>query len=224
MRPAAVPQTSAPGALGSPIDEPTPDPTGVLAGVVLPIRSFTNAKTRLAAALDAPTRIDLVRTMAQRVLDAAPPHPVVVVSNAPEVLTWAADRRLPAVADEHGSLDGAASAGRAFLAGQGHTRIVIAHADLPRALSLSPVVTGMGESVVAIVPCHRGDGTNVLSVPAAADFRFAYGPGSYERHVAEARRLSLEVRIVREPDLMFDIDEPGDLDLLDSLDLPRPTP
>ena len=37
-----------------------------------------------------------------------------------------------------------------------------------------------------------------LSVPAAVDFVFAYGPGSFRCHTAEARRLGLGVRVVRD--------------------------
>jgi 2-phospho-L-lactate guanylyltransferase len=70
--------------------------------------------------------------------------------------------------------------------------------------------------VVALVPCHRDDGTPVLSVPTTVPFRFAYGPGSFRRHAAEARRLGLGVRVVRDADLAFDVDLPGDLDQLRS--------
>jgi 2-phospho-L-lactate guanylyltransferase len=48
-------------------------------------------------------------------------------------------------------------------------------------------------------------------VPTAVDFRFAYGPGSFRRHVAEARRLGVGVRVVRDRDLAFDVDVPDDL-------------
>ena len=67
------------------------------------------------------------------------------------------------------------------------------------------------QPVVALVPCHRDDGTPVLSVPTAGEFRFAYGPDSFRRHAAEARRLGLAVRVVRDRDLAFDVDVPDDL-------------
>jgi 2-phospho-L-lactate guanylyltransferase len=54
----------------------------------------------------------------------------------------------------------------------------------------------------------------VLSVPVGVPFRFAYGPGSFRRHVAEAERLGLHVRVVRDPDLAFDVDVPDDLEQL----------
>jgi 2-phospho-L-lactate guanylyltransferase len=77
---------------------------------------------------------------------------------------------------------------------------------------------------VAIVPCHRDDGTTVLSVPVDAPFRVAYGPGSFRRHAAEARRLGLGFRVVRDPELAFDVDVPDDLDRLGVLTDPLRRP
>jgi 2-phospho-L-lactate guanylyltransferase len=93
-------------------------------------------------------------------------------------------------------------------------RVVVAHADLPFARSLDPVDGDGVDPVAALVPCHRDDGTPVLAVPVAAPFGFAYGPGSFRRHVDEARRAGLTVRIVRDPDLAFDVDVPADLERL----------
>ena len=66
-------------------------------------------------------------------------------------------------------------------------------------------------SGVTLVPDRANDGTNVACVPADAGFRFAYGPGSFARHRAEARRLDLPLRVVREPSLGWDVDVPADL-------------
>jgi 2-phospho-L-lactate guanylyltransferase (CobY/MobA/RfbA family) len=46
------------------------------------------------------------------------------------------------------------------------------------------------------------------------EFQFAYGEGSYERHIAEARRHQLEVRVLRIAELAFDVDVAADLDIL----------
>ena len=65
---------------------------------------------------------------------------------------------------------------------------------------------------VTLVPDRRDDGTNVACVPTRAGFEFSYGPGSFRRHGAEARRLGLPLRVVREPSLGWDVDLPSDLD------------
>jgi 2-phospho-L-lactate/phosphoenolpyruvate guanylyltransferase len=187
--------------------------TSLDAGFVVPIRAFADAKARLAPRLDRATRSALVQRLAETVLRAAQPWPVVVVTSAPEVREWAAARALPCI-DDPGTLDDAAARGRAWVAAEGFSRVAVVHADLPFARSLTEVARGGNAPVAALVPCHRDDGTPVLAVPVAAPFRFRYGPGSFARHVDEARRCGLEVRVVRDPDLRFDVDVPDDLDQL----------
>ncbi len=180
------------------------------AGVVIPVRAFTQGKARLAGKLEPSARIELGRRLANAVAAAAGELPAVVVSSAPEVRDWARDRAL-AVIDDPGTLDRAAVAGRAWVAGRGLTRAVVVHADLPKARTLTPVTRDGARPIVTLVPCHRDDGTPVLAVPVDVPFRFAYGPGSFRRHAAEARRLGLGLRVVRDPDLAFDVDVSDDL-------------
>jgi 2-phospho-L-lactate guanylyltransferase len=179
-------------------------------GVVIPIRAFTMGKARLAATLDADERARLGRHCAERVVAAAGDLRTLVVSSDAGVRRWAHERSLTLV-DDPGSLDGAASLGRAILGDGGCTRVVVAHADLPHARTFAGVIRDETRPVAVIVPCHRDDGTPVLSLPTAGAFEFSYGPGSYRRHAAEARRRGLAVRVVRDPDLAFDVDVPDDL-------------
>ena len=181
-----------------------------MTGAVIPIRAFALGKARLAASLDGAERAALGRRWAEQVVHAAGAVPIVVVSSDPDVRVWATDLGLDLL-DDPGSLDGAARAGRDQLRDRGCGRVVVAHADLPRAHDLARLTRDGSQPVVALVPCHRDDGTPVLSVPAAVDFRFAYGPDSFRRHAAEARRLGLGLRVVRDPDLAFDVDVPDDL-------------
>jgi 2-phospho-L-lactate/phosphoenolpyruvate guanylyltransferase len=181
------------------------------AGIVVPIRSFTAAKARLAPRLDPAARASLAQALAETVVRAAGSLPLVVVSSAPEVRFWAAGHGLHCIEDP-GTLDGAADAGRAWVAARELARVVVAHADLPHARSLAVVAAGGADSVATLVPCHRQDGTPVLAVPVDTPFRFHYGPGSFRRHVDEAHRCQLEVRVARDPDLAFDVDVPSDLD------------
>jgi 2-phospho-L-lactate guanylyltransferase len=184
-------------------------------GVVVPIRSFIGAKARLAEHLDEDARAAAFRQMADRVIDAASPMPVVVVTSAPEVRTWAHARGAQ-VLDDPGNLDGAATSGTEHLRVSGLVRAIVAHADLPRARSLAPLATDLERPTVVLVPCHREDGTNVLSVPTDLEFRFAYGPGSFQRHLAEVQRLGAEARVIRPADLTIDVDTPDDLHYLGS--------
>ena len=174
------------------------------------MKAFASAKGRLAEVLDAPARADLARRMAAQVLAAAAPMPVAVVTDDDEVAAFARAHGAEVVADPGGGLNAAVHAGVEHLAARGFDEIVIAHADLPRAAGLA-ALTG-ADDTCTLVPDRRGDGTNVLVIPASCGFRFAYGPGSFALHVAEAERLGLVVRAVRDSRLGWDVDLPEDLE------------
>jgi 2-phospho-L-lactate guanylyltransferase len=184
------------------------------AGVVVPLRSFALGKVRLADALDNDARRAFTRTMAERVVSAAGSRPVVIVSSAPEVMSWATALGLAHVADP-GTLDRAADAGREWVRHQGLARVVVMHADLPLATTIDGVADDADELIAVVVPDHHGDGNPVLAIPSVVDFEFAYGPGSCARHIAEAGRCGLDVRVVRDHTLGFDIDDATDLRALE---------
>ena len=181
--------------------------------LVVPLRAFDLGMERLAGSLDREERSRLARRLADRVVDAALGLTSAVVSSAPEVVEWAATRGLE-VLEDPGSLDAAAEAGRRWARANGFARIVVAHADLADVTSFDPVARDAAREIVTLVPDHRDDGTPVLSVPVAVDFRFSYGPNSFRRHAAEARRLGVGLRVVRSAALGFDVDTPDDLERL----------
>ncbi|MDA8316076.1 MAG: 2-phospho-L-lactate guanylyltransferase [Actinomycetota bacterium] len=176
--------------------------------VLVPVKSFAHAKGRLTSALNDADRRTLVRRMAEQVLHAAAPLPVAVVCDDPEVADWARSHGAIVLWEPGRGLNGAVQSGVAQLAGLGVRRVVVAHADLPLARDLAGLV---GFGGVTLVPDRRDDGTNVIELPTDAGFRFSYGPGSFSRHRAESLRLGLDVRVLREPSLSYDVDWPSDL-------------
>ena len=176
--------------------------------MLVPVKSFRTAKLRLAPALPAPERAALARAMAERVLHATGGLPCAVVCDDAEVAAWALAQGAGVVWQPGRGLNGAVQSGVTRLAGAGALQVIVAHADLPLATDVSWTAQFPG---VTLVPDRREDGTNVACVPATAGFRFAYGPGSFARHQAEARRLGLGLRIAREPQLAWDVDVPADL-------------
>src|SRR5205085_6612980 len=178
------------------------------AAVLVPVKSFAEAKLRLAPALPAEERSRLARRMATHVLEAARPLPVAVVCDDSGVADWARHQGALVVWEPGRGLNGAVQAGVERLAAAGARHVVVAHADLPLAGPLAWAARFPG---VTLVPDRRDDGTNVAAVPTGAGFTFSYGPGSFQRHGAEARRLGLALRVVREPGLGHDVDVPADL-------------
>jgi 2-phospho-L-lactate guanylyltransferase len=179
--------------------------------VLLPVKSFGEAKLRLAPALDPRHRAELARAMATHVVQSAAPLPTAVVCDDAEVAAWARELGALVVWEPERGLNRAVEAGVARLAAGGARRVVVAHADLPHAGRLAWVARFAG---VTLVPDHRDNGTNVVCVPGDAGFTFSYGPGSFARHGAEAHRLGLPLRVVREPSLSHDVDLPADLHAL----------
>lgn len=177
--------------------------------VLIPLKGFDVAKERLASALDDGERADLARRMADIVVDAAAPLPVVIVTDDTGVASWADRRGARLIWRPSRGLNDAVQHSVAKLATEGIDRVVVAHGDLPRAHDLAALAEFVG---VTMVPDRRDDGTNVLCVPASAGFRFHYGPGSFTLHRTEAARLGLPTRIVRDAALAWDIDLPEDLE------------
>jgi len=175
--------------------------------VVVPIRSFDGALSRLEATLGRSGCSELMRRMASRVVTAADGLPVHIASNDAEVTAWAHDRAVSVVKADRPGLSAAVTKAVQQLASAGVSRVVVAHAVLARVRSLRHAV-GIG---LVIAPDRWRDGSNVICVDADSGFQFSYGPGSFQRHLAEAARLGLEVTVLRDDTLAYDIDQPEDL-------------
>ncbi len=130
----------------------------------------------------------------------------VLVAGDGEVAEWAIIHGFPAIPDPGEGLDGAAMAGAGWAIAAASEWIVV-HADLPLLIAaelaeLNEALSGAG-SVIA--PSADG-GTTALgaSGPAA----FAYGPGSFHRHLGSFPTAA----IVARPGLLHDIDTFSDLE------------
>lgn len=179
--------------------------------VLVPVKSFSEAKLRLAPALPAAERADLARSMAAKVLAAAAPLDAWVVCDDDEVAAWAREQGASVLLRPGRGLNGAVADGVDHLAAEGFAQVIVAHADLPLATTLGWLADFDG---VTLVPDRHDDGTNVACVPSAVGFRWAYGAGSFSRHRAEAERLGLALRIERDVPLGWDVDVPDDLSVL----------
>jgi 2-phospho-L-lactate guanylyltransferase len=93
--------------------------------------------------------------------------------------------------------------------------VLIIPADLP--LVTSEDVSGMIElgqeaHTVVIATDNHEDGTNALMIRPPGIIPYAYGPGSYQRHVALAREAGATVKEYHSERLALDIDVPADLE------------
>jgi len=180
----------------------------VNAVVLVPVKAFTDAKARLATVLDDGDRERLARWTSERVLAAAGELPTYVACDNEEVADWARQHGATTLWHPGVGLNAAVNNSVAELRESGVTDVIVAHGDLPRVHSLADLAE---PGTLTLVPDRHGDGTNVVSLPTAMPFRFAYGPGSFRRHLDAAVAAGLSVRVRRDPLLALDIDTPSDL-------------
>ena len=176
--------------------------------MLVPVKAFADAKARLAAVLGVAERERLARWTAARVLAAAGELPTYVACDDEQVAAWASERGASILWHPGVGLNAAVNDSVAELRSAGVTDVIVAHGDLPRAHSLADLTE---PGTLTLVPDRHGDGTNVIALPTDLAFNFAYGPGSFRRHLAAAIAAGHSVRVRRDPLLAADIDTPDDL-------------
>ncbi|MFP5331770.1 MAG: 2-phospho-L-lactate guanylyltransferase [Acidimicrobiia bacterium] len=182
--------------------------TTVVIGI--PVKPFGAAKRRLADVLDAAGRARLGRELAERTVKAVieAGAAALVLSADEQVTEWAQSIGVDVLLDEGSSLDQAAGAALIHIRAMGAAWAVL-HADVPtlrsRDLSGAVLRLGVGGSVIA----PSSDGGTSLVGSSLDEFRFAYGAGSFHRHLAALAGTDPQVIVNR--GLALDLDTPDDL-------------
>ncbi len=184
--------------------------------VVIPVRAFENAKSRLGAVLDAEERRDLVERLLRRAVTAALATPTVT-----EVIVVSPDRDVLAVAESSGGfgldqrsrgLNPALQEARTIA---GADRLLILPADLPAVTSealgqLLAAGDAAGRPSVILAPDRHGRGTNALLLDPPDVIDPAFGGDSRAGHAWLAS--SADAAFVEVPDILgLDLDTPDDL-------------
>ncbi len=177
--------------------------------VLIPVKAFDQAKGRLSDTLDPATRSTLAQSMATRLVEMQEGVVVAVCCDDSGVASWAESVGASVIWCPGTGLNGAVQQGVDELRGAGYSSVAVAHSDLPLATNLDRLLHWSG---VTLVPDRHRTGSNVIVVPTAIDFQFAYGVGSLHRHVVEAVRHRCGLRIVHDAQLGWDVDDPDDLD------------
>jgi 2-phospho-L-lactate guanylyltransferase len=184
----------------------------------VPVKDLANAKQRLVRALEPAQRRALARAMlidVLQALSAAGLDRVWIVTREPEVA---------ALARQHGAEPLAEAENR------GHTAAVATAQEAARHLGADAFLTIPGDvpcvtaaeiraliaalpapPAVVFAPSRSGLGTNGALLAPPAAMRLTFGEPSFDNHLAAARALGLEPRVVRLPGLGLDVDAPGDL-------------
>jgi 2-phospho-L-lactate/phosphoenolpyruvate guanylyltransferase len=189
--------------------------------ILIPVKTLSMAKRRLAPVLPVESRQRLVLTMLDDVLAAADGVEgvarILVVTPDPLVAKQVHHHDGAVLLEEH-----ARGLNEAVLSGLGYARtrrakgVVVLPGDVPLAEPgeihrVVKSITGLGRPCVALVPSADGRGTNSLAQSPPDVLEPSFGVDSFVRHLAGAVARQLDVRVLHLAGLAADIDEPDDL-------------
>ena len=192
---------------------------------VIPVKRFSNAKTRLADLLSPAERESLAQVMLNDVLGAISKSRLVsgilVVSNELRA-RYAAERAGGLfLFDEESGVSQAIAKASTWLKNHGQRSFMMLPSDIPLITS-SEIDLLIGKQTgtvgVTLAPDRRQEGTNGLIVAPTDAIPFCFGLDSFSKHVNAARSVGIEPQIVRSDGLSLDIDNPVDLQNLLSHD------
>jgi len=183
---------------------------------VVPVKSASEAKHRLASVLTSDERNRLMLAMLNDVVGhLGQAHGIAGVSLvSPEPAVCRPGVRW--IRDPGGGLNAAVTHAVRVLQGEGVTATLIIPADIPLATpaEIDLVLAAGREAQVVLVPNRNETGTNALLLSPPALMPPAFGRHSFARHLARAEGLGIKPLALRLPGLGFDVDSPEDLDLL----------
>lgn len=197
--------------------------------IVIPVKAFAAAKTRLSPHLSAEERAGLAEAMCRDVFAAVAAvrgvDKVVVVSNEPLALALAHASSWDLL-EERRQISESASVDMAcrHCAARGIHAVLRLPADIPLVCSsdIEALFSALPDSTgCVIVPSRDGTGTNALLRSPPLAFNSHFGEHSFAAHLAAARAADLPVTVVQNASIELDVDEPADLEELQQLVLPN---
>jgi len=185
---------------------------------IIPVKPLKNAKSRLSVVLTPDQRYNLAQAMFRHVLDVVstvqPITGVVVISRDTKALSVARDLGAKTIQESAGSdLNPALLRATAVVKMWRADAVLILPADLPfiHADDIKGLIRVSAENSVVLSTDADGDGTNALLVRPPGLIEYAYGKGSFHKHIENAHRVGADVISYHSDRLSLDIDYPEDL-------------
>jgi 2-phospho-L-lactate guanylyltransferase len=192
---------------------------------IIPVKPLNRAKSRLADVLSPEQRQQLAESMFRHVLETVRNVPQIigtlVISRDSKALSIAREYEAKTV-QETGTpeLNSALTRATQVVASWGVESLLVLPADLPLLNSddlMDMISMGRGFPSVVIATDQNRDGTNALFMRPPGIISYAYGPGSYQRHMDMARAAGVKAKTFFSEQLSLDIDVVGDLEMYNQL-------
>ena len=198
------------------------NPRYCMRGILLiPVKSLTTAKQRLASALDQERRSQLAEAMLRDVMTAA-----TGVRDRIDVALVTGDARARSLAAEFGFLviddtrneseTAAIEMATAWCEQRGYDTTIVVPGDIPLITSdeLQRVLDAAPADGAVFVPAYDRRGSNCILRRPASIIPLRFGNDSFLPHCEAMRKTGKELVILEMPGIGLDIDNPHELDLL----------
>lgn len=182
--------------------------------IVLPVKSLSETKSRLAPVLSPLERGALTLAMLEDVMDVTQElggWTTWVISPDEAVLEIALSRSAHAIREERPPLGNAIRQAEEEALGRRADAFAVLLPDTPLVTTeaLTRALHTLGPVVVA--PSTDDGGTNLLVRRPPSVIGARFGTDSYRKHLEAAALADLPTAIVDSPELAFDLDLPGDI-------------
>ncbi|MGB8771883.1 MAG: 2-phospho-L-lactate guanylyltransferase [Candidatus Korobacteraceae bacterium] len=189
--------------------------------LLIPVKSLTTAKQRLADALDQDRRSQLAEAMLRDVMTAA-----AGVLGRIDVALVTGDTRAQALAAEFGfmviddprneSETAAIEMATAWCGQRGYDTTIVVPGDIPLITSdeLGRVLDAAPAEGAVFVPAYDRRGSNCILRRPASIISLRFGNDSFLPHCEAMKRTGKQLIILEMPGIGLDIDNPQELDLL----------
>lgn len=191
---------------------------------LVPLKTLTLAKSRLAAVLTPAERSALVAAMARDVLHALVMHrdieSVTLLSSDPAAEALATDCGARFIAeDELGEtgLNSAVAQSVGLLADAGAESVLVAHGDVPalQAADIDAAISVYRDTGSLVIGTdEQRCGSNLMLFGVDAVPQFQYGASSCALHEQWAQDNDRPATVLQRPGMALDVDHPGDLQQL----------
>ena len=197
--------------------------------ILIPVKSTSSAKQRLAAVLDQPSRTALAQAMLHDVLNALhhwvtrPKEncaAVAVVTSDPFAMKLAAAYEFEIIPDpDNPGETGAIEMATRVCVESGAESTLVIPADIPliEAWEFDEILKHARAEGSVLVPAADGRGTNAVFRRPADLFPLRFGNDSFKPHHAAAQATGKPWVVLKLPGFAVDIDNPEDLQQLISL-------
>jgi 2-phospho-L-lactate guanylyltransferase len=186
--------------------------------ILVPVKSLTNAKQRLASVLDQPTRTELAQAMLFDVLETLhiwTNHPdISIVTSDPFALDLARRFEFQIISNStNRSETDAIEMATRFCESRGIDSTLVIPGDIPLITisELEQILKAAPNQGSVLVPAADGRGTNAAWRRPAGLFPLRFGNDSFKPHLAAARASHKPCVVLSLPGIALDIDNPSDL-------------